>query len=63
LNVKPTLTEDVIVNVPAIVNVWILIASDSPVNVTIIPDGIVIEQSPDGIIPLTQVVESLNAPD
>ena len=63
MNVKPTLTEDVIVNVPAIVNVWILIASDSPVNVTIIPDGIVMEQSPDGIVPLTQVVESLNAPD
>ncbi len=63
LNVKPLLADDTILKVPAIVNVCILIANVSPVNVIIILAGITIEQVPNGTVPLPHVVESLNEPD
>ncbi len=63
LNVKPLLADDTILKVPAIVNVCILIANVSPVNVIIILAGITIEQVPNGTIPLPHVAESLNEPD
>jgi hypothetical protein len=62
-NVKPPLIDGAIIKVPIIVNVWTLISSISPVNVTAIPDGMMIEQFPNGICPLAHVVETLNAPD
>ncbi len=49
--------------IPAIVNVWILISSIASVNVTVIPDGMMIEHLPEGTSPLAHVVERSNAPD
>lgn len=63
LKVKPRLPDDTIAKVPLIVIDCILISSSTPVNVTTMPDGIKIEQTPEGMIPLTHVAESLNAPD
>ena len=36
---------------------------NSPVNVIVMPAGIITEQIPDGICPLVHVVASLKAPD
>ena len=54
---------EMMVNVPEMVNVMMFTLRSVPVKVMVKPEGMTMEQAPEGTIPVDHVAVSSNAPD